>query len=102
MKKNKKTRTFAVNFFYINDMNAKELIEIISLGETGKVQFKRRIISPGKLPNALTIEEIKYGNPVIRNHLIAMFGSHTIPYSGLGSGLKRAIKEQPDIELIND
>ena len=60
------------------------------------------IISPGKLPNALTIEEIKYGNPVIRNHLIAMFASHTIPYSGLGSGLKRAVKEQPDIEFIND
>ena len=60
------------------------------------------IISPGKLPNALTIEEIKYGNPVIRNSQIAMFGSHTLPYSGLGSGLKRAIKEQPDIEFIND
>jgi len=60
------------------------------------------IISPGKLPNALTIEEIRYGNPIIRNHLIAMFGSHTIPYSGLGSGLKRAVKEQPDIEFIND
>jgi predicted HTH transcriptional regulator len=60
------------------------------------------IISPGKLPNSLTVEEIKYGNPVIRNNQLAMFGIHTLPYSGLGSGLKRAIKEQPDIELIND
>jgi predicted HTH transcriptional regulator len=60
------------------------------------------IISPGKLPNALTVEEIKYGNPIIRNHQIALFSSHTIPYSGLGSGLKRALKEQPNIELIND
>ena len=60
------------------------------------------IINPGKLPNGLTVEEIKYGNPVIRNNQIAMFGSHTLPYSGLGSGLKRAIKEQPNIEFIND
>jgi predicted HTH transcriptional regulator len=60
------------------------------------------IISPGKLPNALTVEEIKYGNPVVRNNQIAMFSSITLPYSGLGTGLKRAIKEQPDIEFIND
>lgn len=60
------------------------------------------IISPGSLPNSLTIEEIKYGNPVIRNNQIAAFGSHTMPYSGLGSGISRAFSEQPNIELIND
>jgi predicted HTH transcriptional regulator len=60
------------------------------------------IISPGNLPNNLTVEDIKYGNPVIRNNQLAMFGSHTLPYSGLGSGLKRALEKQPDIELIND
>ncbi|GMO53906.1 MAG: putative DNA binding domain-containing protein [Termitinemataceae bacterium] len=60
------------------------------------------IISPGKLPNSLTIEEIKYGNPVIRNNQIALFSTHTLPYSGLGSGLRRAFEEQPNIELIND
>jgi predicted HTH transcriptional regulator len=60
------------------------------------------IISPGKLPNSLTVEEIRYGNPVIRNHLIVAYSIHSLPYSGLGSGLKRALKEQPNIELIND
>ena len=60
------------------------------------------IISPGKLPNSLTIEDIKYGNPVIRNNQIVAFSAHTLPYSGLGSGIKRALEEQPDIELIND
>ena len=60
------------------------------------------IISPGKLPNSLSIEDIKYGNPVIRNNQIAMFSANTLPYSGLGSGIKRAIKEQPNIEFIND
>ncbi|MDR1974009.1 MAG: putative DNA binding domain-containing protein [Bacteroidales bacterium] len=60
------------------------------------------IVSPGKLPNSLTIEDVKFGNTVIRNNQIAMFAVHTLPYSGLGSGLKRAFKEQPNIELIND
>jgi predicted HTH transcriptional regulator len=60
------------------------------------------IVSPGKLPNSLTVDEIKYGNTVIRNNQIAMFATHSLPYSGLGSGIKRAIKEQSNIELIND
>lgn len=60
------------------------------------------IVSPGKLPNSLTINDIKYGNTVIRNNQIAMFATHTMPYSGLGSGIKRAIAELPNIEFIND
>ncbi|MDR3170810.1 MAG: putative DNA binding domain-containing protein [Treponema sp.] len=60
------------------------------------------IISPGTLPNSLTVEEVKYGNPVIRNNQIAALSSRTLPYSGLGSGLRRAFAEQPDIELVND
>ena len=60
------------------------------------------IISPGKLPNSLTMEDIKYGNPVIRNNQLVAFSSRTMPFSGLGSGIKRALAEQPDIELIND
>jgi len=60
------------------------------------------IISPGKLPNSLTVEEIKYGNPVIRNNQIALFASRTLPYSGLGSGMRRALANQPNLELEND
>lgn len=60
------------------------------------------IISPGKLPNSLTVEDIKYGNPVIRNNQLVSFSTHTLPFSGLGSGVKRALEEEPHIELIND
>lgn len=60
------------------------------------------IISPGKLPNSLTVEDIKYGNPVIRNNQLVAFSSHALPFSGLGSGIKRAISEEPLIEFIND
>ncbi|MDR3193929.1 MAG: putative DNA binding domain-containing protein [Tannerella sp.] len=60
------------------------------------------IVSPGKLPNSLTVDDIKYGNPVIRNNQIVSFCIHVMPFSGLGSGLRRALEQQPDIELIND
>jgi len=60
------------------------------------------IISPGKLPNNLTVENIKFGNVVIRNHLLASFATKMLPYRGLGTGIKRSIKEQPNIEFIND
>jgi predicted HTH transcriptional regulator len=60
------------------------------------------IISPGNLPNSLTVEVVKYGNPVTRNHQIAYFASRTMPYTGLGSGLRRAFQNQANLELVND
>lgn len=60
------------------------------------------IINPGKLPNGLTVEAIKYGNPVIRNNQLVAFSIYTLPFSGLGSGVRRALSEQSNIELIND
>jgi ATP-dependent DNA helicase RecG len=60
------------------------------------------IISPGCLPNSLTVEEIRYGNPVVRNNLMVSYALFTLPYRRLGSGLKRALEHQPNIEFIND
>jgi len=60
------------------------------------------IISPGCLPNSLTVENIKLGTAVVRNNLLASYASKLIKYRGLGSGIVRAINEQPNIELIND
>lgn len=60
------------------------------------------IISPGSLPNNLTIENIKMGNAVVRNNLIVSFSSKTMKYRGIGSGIRRAIKEEPGLILIDD
>jgi len=60
------------------------------------------IISPGKLPNNLTVEDIKFGNPVIRNNQLVAFSIHVLPFSGLGSGIKRALGEEPHTAFIND
>ncbi len=60
------------------------------------------IISPGSLPNSLTIENIKMGNAVTRNPLITSFCARTMKYRGLGSGILRALKVQPNIQFEND
>ena len=60
------------------------------------------IISPGCLPNSLTIENIKMGNAVVRNNLVMSYASKLMNYRGLGSGIARAIKKQPDIQFEND
>lgn len=60
------------------------------------------IISPGKLPNSLTVENIKRGNAVVRNNLIVSYSTKLMRYRGFGSGIVRALKEQPDISFIND
>jgi len=60
------------------------------------------IISPGHLPNNLTIENIKAGNSNMRNPILASFAAKLLPYRGLGSGLLRAIRAWPAIELTDD
>lgn len=60
------------------------------------------IISPGCLPNSLTIENIKLGNAVIRNNLIVSYASKLMRYRGIGSGIARALKRQPDIVFQDD
>ncbi len=60
------------------------------------------IISPGHLPNNLTVENIKAGNSNIRNPILASFATKLLPYRGLGSGLRRALRAWPTIELIDD
>ena len=60
------------------------------------------IISPGHLPNNLTIANIKAGNSNIRNPILASFAAKLLPYRGLGSGVLRSLKAYPDIELVDD
>jgi len=60
------------------------------------------IVSPGTLPNSLTVENIKLGNNAIRNNLVASFGARLIKYRGFGTGIIRALENQPNIEFEND
>ncbi len=60
------------------------------------------IISPGKLANSLTIENIKAGSTIRRNPIIESICKNILTYSGYGSGIKRVLSINPNIEFIND
>jgi ATP-dependent DNA helicase RecG len=68
--------------------------------------FDNRIelISPGSLPNNLTIENIRNGVSVIRNPLLASFATKggELPYRGLGTGVRRALSVVPNLALTSD
>ncbi len=60
------------------------------------------IISPGKLTNSLTVAKIKSGISIHRNPILNSICKTVLPYSGYGSGIRRAIRINPTIEFIND
>jgi ATP-dependent DNA helicase RecG len=60
------------------------------------------IISPGHLPNNLTIENIKAGNSNTRNPILASFANQILPYRGYGSGILRALSAYPAIDFVDD
>jgi ATP-dependent DNA helicase RecG len=61
------------------------------------------IISPGHLPDNLTVEKIRTGNSNIRNPiLVSYIAKGLLPYHGLGSGIKRAIEQWPEVDFNDD
>jgi len=59
------------------------------------------IVSPGKLPNTLTVEKIRSGTSIARNPILFSNARYLLPYIGVGSGIPRAYDIFPAIELIN-
>ena len=60
------------------------------------------IISPGHLPNNLTIEKAKLGYSVVRNPSLASLAYHLLPYRGYGSGIISALATYPHIDFLDD
>lgn len=61
------------------------------------------IISPGHLPDNLTVAKIRAGNSNIRNPiLVSYIAKGLLPYRGLGSGIKRALEDWPEIDFTDD
>ena len=61
------------------------------------------IVSPGHLPNNLTVEKIKAGNSNIRNPILVSYAAKgLLPYHGLGSGITRALRSWPHIDFVDD
>jgi len=99
-------------------MNLNDLKSQVALGEDSRRQFKRdvtnvdslfifdnriEIVSPGHLPNNLTVAKIRAGNSIIRNPiLVSYIAKGLLPYRGLGSGIKRALDDWPEIDFVDD
>jgi predicted HTH transcriptional regulator len=59
------------------------------------------ITSPGKLPNSLTVENIKNGVSILRNPILLSTVLYILPYKGLGTGIRRSYTLWPDITMEN-
>jgi ATP-dependent DNA helicase RecG len=60
------------------------------------------IISPGHLPNNLTVANIRSGTSNMRNPILSSIATHVLPYRGLGTGILRAVRAYPHIDFEDD
>jgi ATP-dependent DNA helicase RecG len=60
------------------------------------------IISPGNLPGSLNEEKIRKGVSVPRNELLFSNANILLPYTGAGSGIRRALELCPQIQFVDD
>jgi predicted HTH transcriptional regulator len=59
------------------------------------------IVSPGKLPNSLTLENIRNGISILRNPILLSTVQYILPYKGLGTGIRRSYTLWPEITMEN-
>lgn len=86
-----------------------DILKQINAGEVSGVQFKERIFdnrveihSPGALPNGLTIDDIKAGTSMPRNMFLFNNAIYLLPYTGVGSGITRALDEDVNVTFMNN
>ena len=86
-----------------------DILKQIKAGEVSGGQFKERIFdnrveihSPGALPNGLTIEDIKAGTSMPRNMFLFSNAIYLLPYTGVGSGITRALDEDVNVTFTNN
>ena len=60
------------------------------------------IHSPGALPNGLTIDDIKAGTSMPRNMFLFNNAIYLLPYTGVGSGIIRALDEDINVTFMNN
>ena len=60
------------------------------------------IINPGSVVGGHTMVEVMHGNSFPRNPLMANFCAKTMPYRGLGSGIPRVLKEDSDVQFVDN
>ena len=58
--------------------------------------------SPGNLPNGLTVQDVVSGASLPRNNFLFNNAIHLLPYTGVGSGIRRALDDGAQLEFKDD
>lgn len=86
---------YVVNALVHRSLNIKSPIRIFIFDNRVEIH------SPGTLPNGLTIEDIKNGTSMPRNMFLFTNANYLLPYTGAGSGVRRALEYNPNVVFFN-
>ena len=87
---------FTVNSLVHRSLNMKAPVRIFIFDNRVEIH------SPGALPNGLTIEDIKAGTSMPRNMFLFNNAIYLLPYTGVGSGITRALDENINVTFMNN
>ena len=87
---------FTVNSLVHRSLNLKAPVRIFIFDNRVEIH------SPGALPNGLTIEDIKAGTSMPRNMFLFNNAIYLLPYTGVGSGITRALDEDVNVTFTNN
>ena len=87
---------FTVNSLIHRSLNMKAPVRIFIFDNRVEIH------SPGALPNGLTIEDIKAGTSMPRNMFLFNNAIYLLPYTGVGSGITRALDEDVNVTFMNN
>ena len=87
---------FTVNSLVHRSLNLKAPVRIFIFDNRVEIH------SPGALPNGLTIEDIKAGTSMPRNMFLFNNAIYLLPYTGVGSGITRALDEDINVTFMNN
>ena len=87
---------FTVNSLVHRSLNMKAPVRIFIFDNRVEIH------SPGALPNGLTIDDIKAGTSMPRNMFLFNNAIYLLPYTGVGSGITRALDEDINVTFTNN
>ena len=87
---------FTVNSLVHRSLNMKAPVRIFIFDNRVEIH------SPGALPNGLTIDDIKAGTSIPRNMFLFNNAIYLLPYTGVGSGITRALDEDINVTFMNN
>ena len=87
---------FTVNSLVHRSLNMKAPVRIFIFDNRVEIH------SPGALPNGLTIDDIKAGTSMPRNLFLFNNAIYLLPYTGVGSGITRALDEDVNVTFMNN